>query len=492
MSGFDLEPARRRGAAFVDERVIEVQREREFERGRFPPRDRILPPNNICCDNPIEIEARRRGTTYFGERALETQRRTRQFGFNNSAFGHAALAELRPLISENTAFGSNCLTRNNVSENTAFGAYCCENTTASKNTAMGQWAMRYVDGGYDNVAVGSNSMAGTDDPRRPPERFTSGCFNTCLGSGTMQHFPEGHHNVAIGYRSMHTIRGMDARHNVGVGSRTLISIKGQGPSEGYGNAVVGSDSCAGLTKGSFNSCLGIDTGAAIRSGRHNTLLGAESNVGGNRAHEAQYRTALGAGSRVDHDHTIILGRTFGTQLDRVGIRTAAPQAALHVNTGSSLTELPAILAETFGNVAGDAFVGLSLGSGAAVRPIGRGTGAALHVEGSQVWTGNVFRSPEPVTNNTIFNLTPQSHVVVITNGTVPANSIVNLPNPAFVQPGRIFTVRNSSTMTVTVQVFGSAGLIIPFAATTPQFNDVIATPVAATYMFLQGLYYRIQ
>ena len=449
--------------------------------------------NAPCLPPPIGVGEYGNGTTVIGYKALDEQRRSRLIGRDNSAFGSRALFELNVGIHENSAFGANALARNNEGVNSAFGAYASENVEGSRNSSFGNWSLRYVMAGDDNCAFGHRSMAGDENSNRRPTSSSYGSFNTAFGSGTMQHRIDGDNNTAIGYKSMNSIRGRDVRYNTGVGTRTLINLKGNMSNEGFGNTAVGSDSCKRMTRGSYNVALGHNTANRVTNGRHNTFIGTNSDVGTDPlAHDARFRTAIGADSRVDQNDSIVLGRPPSSLvLDKVGIRTTTPQAALNVTPGNSTDTV--ILAQTSGN-GGDAVLATTTSTvGNALHGVSTGPGAALYTQGGHVYTVNVYQSPAPITGSTTYNATNNDHIIIATNGTVPAPSTVVLPSPSTMQSGQIFIIRNASSQNVTIMTVGSAAVFIPYTVNTPQFNIILTAvaDAAVTLVAYSDLYYQI-
>jgi len=93
----------------------------------------------------------------------------------------------------NTAFGQNSMI-NDVSQN--------------NNSALGYQALQNCSGGYDNVAVGANTLDNTP---------YNGYYNTAVGSNALTGLLSGsNHNTALGYNAGSTIQ--TGANNIVIGS----------------------------------------------------------------------------------------------------------------------------------------------------------------------------------------------------------------------------------------------------------------------------------
>lgn len=286
------------------------------------------------------------GSTAIGKDALQKQKTT-IIGRDNTAFGHEALQNLGPNKNESTALGSQALTDNVNGENTAGGAYALARVSGTKNAGFGNWALRFVEGGDENTALGYRSMAGDENTDNNPLTESNGKRNAAMGSGSMRYSPDGSENTAIGHHSMYSINN-NASNNTAAGAYSLANVKyvPSTPNSGQGNTAVGDRAGVNIRKGSYNTLegqyagseirsgntntlIGTHTGDKITSGSSNTMLGANANVGNDiNAKNGMYRGAIGADSIVEQDNSIILG----TIEDRVGIRTTKPTSVLNIVT----------------------------------------------------------------------------------------------------------------------------------------------------------------
>jgi hypothetical protein len=296
------------------------------------------------------------GNTAIGTNALIGARNTS--ARDNSAFGINSLSSLVAGSNENTGIGSETLRMNLTGENTAVGAYASNKVTGTHNTSVGNWALRYNATGNSNTAMGHRALAGTlteSDPVTVP----SGNQNTGVGSGALRGNNNGNDNTAIGYQALYnnidainnTAIGSMSLHanttgirntaigfnalmsnttairNTGIGSRSLVAT-----TTGGENTAIGRNTMINNTTGSGNTVIGHQVGNTITSETNNTLIGSHADIGSGITHG----TAIGALAKVTQSNSIVLGRTT---TDRVGIRTTAPDAALHVNAGIALSAI---------------------------------------------------------------------------------------------------------------------------------------------------------
>lgn len=441
--------------------------------------------------------------TVIGDRALQYQIEN-GFGNDNTAIGYKALKELDTGSNESTAVGSNALAENTIGENTAVGAYAAARCTGTHNTALGNWALRFILGGSDNAAFGYKAMAGDDNSDKNPTIAANGKYNTAIGSGAMRYSPDGDHNTAVGFRALHNIDGIDARYNTAIGSRALINLKGTQLGKGTANVAVGSDSGKCITSGSFNTMVGTNAGENVKKGDNNTFLGHNADIGNDAsASTAKFRTAIGSEAKVEQDDSIILGRTNTPVLDKVGIRTRRPDAALNVLSGNASDMAihaitagagPAIRANT--TASGPAIEAISNNGGNAIQAMATGNGVALSTQGGHRYKVVVFSAINSLLGTTdTYTVGVNDHVIIFT-----APAPISLATPGFallpVTPinGQIYTIRNASTFAVTITTSSpAAAIIIPFGSSSPTFMDIIPVPSydARTYIAVNGLYYRI-
>lgn len=224
-------------------------------------------------------------------------------GFDNTAYGYLALQSLSPGVNENTAVGSEALRYNTTGENTAVGAHAGTHVAGTGNTGVGNWALRYLNGGNNNTAVGHRALAGDELTETEPVTKPNGDRNTAVGANTLRNNPDSDDNTAVGYDVLVNIEDT-GNDNTGVGSGALREVR----------------------NGTSNVGVGKNAGLNIFSGSNNTFIGANSN---SPDAGASYRTAIGAGSSVAQDNSVVIGRT-GVNRDFVGLGSTTPEAPLHL------------------------------------------------------------------------------------------------------------------------------------------------------------------
>lgn len=156
-------------------------------------------------------------------------------------------------------------------------------TTGSDCVGIGNNAgLSLGAGASNNMLIGANSGA----------YMTTGYSNVCIGISTGYALAGGKENVAIGYVSMQN--GASGGNNVAIGYAAFQNI-----GAGTYNVAIGSGA------GNSTAAVGGISGVNITTGDYNTLIGNDAAV---TLADAQYRTAIGAGSRCASDNTVTLGR----------------------------------------------------------------------------------------------------------------------------------------------------------------------------------------
>lgn len=378
-------------------------------------------------------------------------------GFDNTAFGHEALKHLHPLYNESTAIGSGALKSATGGENTAVGAHAAENNgRANANTAIGNWALRWTSG-EENTAVGFRAMA--SDKFMGHElslKNTNGNRNVSVGAYSMQFEPHGDDDVAVGFSSMMNIH--DGSNNTGVGSGSLLSLThgddntGIGfnslvaATEGNDNTAVGSGSLPNVQTGVGNSAVGTSTGSQIILGSNNTFLGS----GADSSSDGNYRTAIGSGTTVSQDNSIILGRVD----DKIGIGTSSPDSSLHVAGSGDVDSVHIFHSNVI-----------------------TGSGVALHVDGG-------IRNKVVVTNVGVYVANVNDYIIVASKGNDDnlGTTMVVLPNPSIIPQGQTYIVRSATADDLKVDSCGSNVDFMPFGSGTPTDYDTITAGEAAMYV----------
>lgn len=198
----------------------------------------------------------------------------------------------------NTFIGSNAGAATTTGSHNTFvgnGAGAA-NTTLGSNVYVGHEAGNANATGQENVYVG----------RRAGALGTSGSTNVLIGGGAgIQN--TANNNVMIG--------------GFAGGSNTI----------GGGNTFVGTQAGSGTNTGGQNTFIGTNAGNGNTTGQQLTVIGNGAGVGSNNLINA---TAIGRASRVDADHSLVLGSVSGvngaTTTVNVGIGTTTPAERLDV------------------------------------------------------------------------------------------------------------------------------------------------------------------
>lgn len=207
------------------------------------------------------------------------------------AVGYAALHDNQ--TSQNTAVGSYAMTnnifggqdtavgfealRNNIgadlpppidfflspgSSNTAVGHHSQrENLYGFANTSVGSASLQNNFIGFQNVAVGDNTLY-----------FNQAYYNTAVGSDSMYTNTVGIYNTAVGESSLYfNIAGI---YNTSIGAESMVYN-----TVGSWNSVCGFDALTSGIAGFYNCVLGANSLDAVLFPRRNTIVGYHSITG---------------------------------------------------------------------------------------------------------------------------------------------------------------------------------------------------------------------
>lgn len=234
-------------------------------------------------------------------------------GTGNIGIGRAALNNLTTGNS-NIAIGQNVMSKGNISNsgnfNLAVGREALDNlTTGSRNIGIGASVMSKgnVTGSF-NVGIGTDSL----------DNLTTGSLNTCIGLSAGQGITIGFNNVALGTETMH-LSNVIGYNNVAVGREALTTL-----TSGYQNVALGSNSLQRLTTGFFNIGVGLETmNINTVTGNSNVAVGAFAL---SRVTNAERNVAVGFS--VMNNKTVLSANSTNTGSDNV---------ALGVNSLDNLT-----------------------------------------------------------------------------------------------------------------------------------------------------------
>ncbi len=207
---------------------------------------------------------------------LEVHGRITQSGINGSVvIGENAGINMTSLSRDNTLVGRNAgHDLQGGFENVALGTYAMEySKSAIQNTAVGLYALRFCSEGDYNTAVGHSSLYAN----------TSGRRNTAVGALAAYSNKTGSYNTACGFFALQ--RDTSGNQNTALGAYALFA-----DISGYSNTASGYHSLYSNTTGHENTAIGAWALSANTTSHYNTAVGAwalSANTTGN------YNTALG-------------------------------------------------------------------------------------------------------------------------------------------------------------------------------------------------------
>ena len=289
-------------------------------------------------------------------------------GSNNISMGENSLETLTT-GSHNIALGQGALKANTTNStitaigNNALAAYNTTPTFASEiPLAIGSNALaKFNDTGMGNMAIGNENL----------QSMISGSQNTSVGYSSLRSLTTGSQNTSLGYKNQNGVTTESGNVTVGyrVGQQGKLSkntLIGSSIGSNFSNVLHDSNTFIGhnitqqnphSVQYSGNTAVGslilntvIPTPSPttpITKIENSTFLGNEATIDataiGNLATPLttiSYASAIGAGSKVISNHSIVLGRT-GTSIttrDKIGIGTAAPTHVLHVKENVADTD----------------------------------------------------------------------------------------------------------------------------------------------------------
>lgn len=219
--------------------------------------------------------------------------------FNGVRVGHGVDDETETLV-----VGEGSLTASGGFRNLAIGNSALVNTTGTKNIAVGTYSGGATTG-QSNITIGyeSGSSIGT------------GNNNIVMGESAMLGVSNTSGNIVMGTLVMQNASNTSS-NNVFIGQNS-IAAGGSGAYTAVNNVALGAGTVGnGMTNLSNTMFLGA-----------NAVAGA-----GNLT----YAAAIGAGTTVTQNNSIVIGRAL---LDQVGIGVPAPQATLDVG-GTGAMKVP--------------------------------------------------------------------------------------------------------------------------------------------------------
>jgi hypothetical protein len=210
--------------------------------------------------------------------------------------------------------------------NTFVGTYAGRDNTANNNTFVGRWAGRNNTTGQMNAFFGSASGdASTTGNSNAFFGHASGSFNTTGSNNSFfgwqagQRNTTGNSNTLVGSAAGYFITTASGNTFVGssTGTATTTGLEntfvggnaGSDNQTAFQNSFFGYQAGIGTTTGSGNVFLGHESGTGNITGFRNTAIGNEA---GFSASGLSFATAVGSGSIVGSNNTIVLGRAADT------------------------------------------------------------------------------------------------------------------------------------------------------------------------------------
>jgi len=200
-------------------------------------------------DIPLKIKVNNNFSGFVGSKNLA-------LGYN--AFNH--LVSNTTAGYDNVALGSNSLRNIDTGyNNVGIGFGTLQSGTAVRdNVAIGMGSLSALVDGYSNIALGKFTM----------NLMTAGKYNLGIGNRVMENVSTNTtHNVGIGYGVLRNVNATDG-FNVGIGFEALTD--GEGISN---NVAIGRSSSASLVQGDGNVSLGRRSFENLENGNDNVAIG---------------------------------------------------------------------------------------------------------------------------------------------------------------------------------------------------------------------------
>ena len=190
-------------------------------------------------------------------------------GDYNTGVGYGALDVVNATGNSNSAFGNYSLSGVTTGDyNVGVGAYAAEGvTTGSGNIGMGRRSLRLLTTGNYNVGIGHSAGYSIVDGSN---NVVVG-YGAVYGGNTTSTFAD---NVAVGTNSMAGVGTKTGSYNVGVGTNSIRDL-----GTGTYNVGTGVNSLYSVAAGSYNVAVGGNAGRSIAGGDNNIALGKESIYG---------------------------------------------------------------------------------------------------------------------------------------------------------------------------------------------------------------------
>ena len=395
----------------------------------------------------------------------------------------------------NTAIGADALLNNSSgSHNTATGKYAlATNTTGYYNTANGVSALLNNTEGHSNTAIGFDALNFTTigasnmaSGRASLYYNTEGSYNTANGASALSTNTTGNYNTAIGYGADVVSGNLSNATAIGYGAVVSESNAIQ-----LGNGVVskvktsGTISAAGLNlTGNLTAAAGTFS-STLNAGA--STLASAAITGDLAVNTNKFTVAAASGNTVIAG---TLGVTGATTLgSTLGVTGATTLSSTLIAGTSTLTSLSVTNNETVGGtlgVTGATTLGNTLAvTGATTLAAVTATGAATFSNTVKITTGagagkvltsdatgfatwnNAGGTVTSTSANTTYTSSTNVTYIIFTGSSA---STITLPTAADVGNGREFTIKNVSSVIVTI----SAGGTCKITSDSSTVNDTTA------------------
>jgi hypothetical protein len=204
--------------------------------------------------------------------------------YENTAMGKSALLNIEDPSSGNTAAGYQALYSNETGyNNTAVGAESLLSNTASNNTALGYETLQKNSSGSANIAVGGGALFYN----------STGSYNTASGLNALGLNFTGSNNTANGFDALYgneagstgsnnTASGYEALYSSNAASNTAFGYEAlYANTSGEANTAIGVHALAANTTGSSNVAEGWHAGYNLTTGSNNIDIGSPGTAGDN-------------------------------------------------------------------------------------------------------------------------------------------------------------------------------------------------------------------
>jgi hypothetical protein len=373
-----------------------------------------------------------------------------------------------------------------VSTNLAIGVLALEdNTTGNNNVAIGQNALRLATTATGNVAIGvsalrsatlSTATSNVAIGINTMNDTTIGGLNVAIGGNTLHANKAGSGAVAIGYEAQfraNSTTGAYTNTSVAVGLRALKGSTVAANNTGTNNVAIGADTLTVNAGGTDNTAVGLQAMADNTSGSYNVSLGSLSmfaNTTGDQNVAIGYQSLMeniSGASNVAIGFLALNAATNGNNNVVIGTN-----AMVNATSGNNNVVIGTLSGVNLSTATLNTFVGYTAGSGITTGSyntvIGVKTGLATTLSNNVILAdgqNNTRLQFDAVGTATFFGGIVKPYVaktgtyVISATGDFAIDCTANtftvtLPT-AVGATGRIYSVKNSGTGTITLAADGA-------------------------------------